>query len=206
MKVCIAGVQGLAVGDAVFGVAPGCLGRSVIAAQQRLGPKPPNLSFAEAATTPTGYVTVFQAFGDLSTFSSSSKVGVGPLLCLPHTAYLVPKASATPALALHESNAPLPDIPEKDLLSCTSGVGACWHWWDGPGSYKHCCGIEVLHPCHRWHSPEAVASEGPGRSRGRILPRHQLPGCHGPQGRCGKPPFAHAYACPAHSLKEYCCH
>ena len=68
-------------GDEVFGVAPGCLGRSVVAAQQLLVPKPPCVSFEGAATTPTVYVTVFQAFGNLATFSSSSKVGVKPLLC-----------------------------------------------------------------------------------------------------------------------------
>ncbi len=77
----LAGVEGFAVGDEVFGVAPGCLGRSVIVAQQLLVPKPPSLSFEDAATTPTVYVTVFQAFGDLSTFSSSTKVNVRPLLC-----------------------------------------------------------------------------------------------------------------------------
>lgn len=80
-------------GDEVFGVAPGCLGRSVVAAQQLLVPKPPSLSFEGAATTPTVYMTVFQAFGNLATFSSSSRVGFRPRLCglqpcrIPHIRY-----------------------------------------------------------------------------------------------------------------------
>ena len=57
-----AGVQGLAPGDAVFGLAPGCLGHSVYAPAGLLVPMPANLSFEAAATTPTVYVTVFTAF------------------------------------------------------------------------------------------------------------------------------------------------
>ena len=75
----IAGVEALAVGDQVFGVAPGCLGRSVIVTEKLVVPKPLNISFEDAATTPTVYVTVFQAFGDLAA-SSNTKVGGIPAL------------------------------------------------------------------------------------------------------------------------------
>lgn len=61
-------------GDEVFGVAPGCLGRSIIVTQHLVVPKPPNISFEDAATTPTVYVTVFQAFGDFDTFTLNTKV------------------------------------------------------------------------------------------------------------------------------------
>lgn len=61
-------------GDEVFGVAPGCLGPSVVVPEQLMVPKPPTLSFEEAATTPTVYVTVYAAFGDLDTFKPNTKV------------------------------------------------------------------------------------------------------------------------------------
>lgn len=51
-----------ATGDAVFGLAPGCLGHSVYAPAGLLAPMPRSLSFEAAATTPTVYVTVFTAF------------------------------------------------------------------------------------------------------------------------------------------------
>ena len=68
-------MEALVVGDQVFGVAPGCLGRSVIVTEKLVVPKPHNISFEDAATTPTVYVTVFQAFGDLVSASSNTKVG-----------------------------------------------------------------------------------------------------------------------------------
>lgn len=49
-------------GDAVFGLAPGCLGPSVIVPASLVVLMPQNLSYEEAATTPTVYVTVFVAF------------------------------------------------------------------------------------------------------------------------------------------------
>ena len=72
---CIVGVTQFKIGDEVFGVAPGCLGRSVIVQSELLVLKPPIISFEDAATTPTVYVTVFQAFGDLSAFDKKEKVG-----------------------------------------------------------------------------------------------------------------------------------
>ena len=49
-------------GDAVFGVAPGCLGEAVVGPAQLLAPLPPSVSFANAATIPTTYATVLAAF------------------------------------------------------------------------------------------------------------------------------------------------
>lgn len=63
-------------GDAVFGLAPGCLGPCVFLPAGLLAPMPPHLSFAAAATTPTVYTTVFAAF--------QQGRGVGP-----HTRVLV---------------------------------------------------------------------------------------------------------------------
>ena len=67
-------------GDEVFGIAPGCLGRSVIVQSELLVLKPPLISFEDAATTPTVYVTVFQAFGDLGSFEKNKKVGANAVL------------------------------------------------------------------------------------------------------------------------------
>ncbi len=68
----VAGVDGLEVGDAVMGLAPGCFGSSVIVNQALMVLKPPHMSFAAAATTPTVYTTVFTAFG--STLTPGKKV------------------------------------------------------------------------------------------------------------------------------------
>ena len=77
---CIAGVTQFKVGDEVFGIAPGCLGHSVIVQSEFLVSKPPFIGFEAAATTPTVYATVFQAFGDLSSFYKNQKVGAHAIL------------------------------------------------------------------------------------------------------------------------------
>ena len=46
----------------MFGLAPGCLGRSVCVPADLLVPLPNNLSFQAAATVPTVYITVLAAF------------------------------------------------------------------------------------------------------------------------------------------------
>ena len=73
----VAGVEGYAIGDEVFGVAPGCFGAAAIAPAQLLVPKPPGISFVEAATTPTTYVTVYSAFGGLTALAHGTKVHAG---------------------------------------------------------------------------------------------------------------------------------
>ena len=72
----------MAVGEEVFGVAPGCFGPSVVVPEQLVVAKPPSISFEEAATTPTVYVTVFAAFGDLDTFNPNTKVCMLPFFSL----------------------------------------------------------------------------------------------------------------------------
>ena len=59
-----AGVQNVKVGDAVFGLAPGCFGPAVVLPAELMVSMPPGLSFMEAATLPTVFVTVYAAFGD----------------------------------------------------------------------------------------------------------------------------------------------
>lgn len=68
-----AGVTGLRVGDTVFGLAPGCFGPSVVLPADLMVPKPPGLSFTQAATLPTVFVTVFAALGKQG-LSSADKV------------------------------------------------------------------------------------------------------------------------------------
>ena len=70
----IAGVEGLAVGDAVFGVAPGCLGEAVVGPAQLLALLPPSVSFADAATIPTTYATVLAAFDGSAALSKDRTV------------------------------------------------------------------------------------------------------------------------------------
>ena len=65
-------IQGMvpSAGDAVFGLAPGCLGHSVCVDARAVTPKPGSVAFEAAATTPTVYTTVFTAF--------SAGQGMGP--------------------------------------------------------------------------------------------------------------------------------
>lgn len=71
-------------GDAVFGLAPGCLGLSAVAPAELLAPMPSNLSFAAAATTPTVYITAMLALQQGGVARPGRKVGVcfGRLLVL----------------------------------------------------------------------------------------------------------------------------
>ena len=47
----------------MFGIAPGCFGPAVIVPAALMVSKPPGVSFVEAATLPTVFVTVFTALG-----------------------------------------------------------------------------------------------------------------------------------------------
>eukprot|EP00873_Tetraselmis_striata_P013540 jgi/Tetstr1/433804/TSEL_002429.t1 len=55
------GAGRLVEGQAVFGLAPGCLGSHVVADEAALAPLPPGASFKQAATMPTVFVTVDMA-------------------------------------------------------------------------------------------------------------------------------------------------
>jgi NADPH:quinone reductase-like Zn-dependent oxidoreductase len=57
-------VEGLEPGDEVFGVAVGAWAEFACARQERIGPKPANLSFAQAAAVPIAAVTALQALRD----------------------------------------------------------------------------------------------------------------------------------------------
>lgn len=57
------GVTRLRVGDRVFGIAPGCLGSSVLVHEDLMVPLPAHVSFSEGATTPIVFCTVFAALG-----------------------------------------------------------------------------------------------------------------------------------------------
>ena len=74
-----AGVEGFAVGDAVFGIAPGGLGGAVLGAAALLAPLPPGVSFAEAATVPTTYAAVLAAL-DKSTQARTAALRPGAAL------------------------------------------------------------------------------------------------------------------------------
>lgn len=69
------GVIGKKVGDEVFGFAPGCFGYSARVYADLMVVKPTNLSFTDAATTPTVYVTVYAAFNNCEAMDETTKVG-----------------------------------------------------------------------------------------------------------------------------------
>ena len=62
-------------GEAVFGVAIGCLGSHVICNAETLIPLPPGMTFAQAATVPTVFVTV-----DMALAAAGLKPGHGKML------------------------------------------------------------------------------------------------------------------------------
>ena len=66
--------SGLKPGDAVFGLAHGCLGTAVVAPAAMLAPMPATLSFQEAATTPTVFITVEMALGKASAVQPDDRV------------------------------------------------------------------------------------------------------------------------------------
>ena len=66
----LAGVTSMMPGDAVMGIAPGCLGPAVHVPAGLVVRKPPALSFQDACTAPTVFCTVHAAFDDC--------IGLGP--------------------------------------------------------------------------------------------------------------------------------
>lgn len=70
----MAGVFSLKVGDAVYGIAPGCMGRSVFVPAELMVHKPSTVSFEDAATAPTAYCTVNMAFNSCVDFGPDTKV------------------------------------------------------------------------------------------------------------------------------------
>lgn len=64
----------LPVGDVCLGLAAGCLGSHVQVSAQTLVKMPSNLSFEEAATTPTVFITVDTAFGHAAAIGPGNQV------------------------------------------------------------------------------------------------------------------------------------
>src|SRR5262245_17299530 len=67
-------VDGLAPGDEVYGVAAGSWAEYACGRPERLGPKPANLSFEEAAAVPIAAVTALQALRDKARVERGQKV------------------------------------------------------------------------------------------------------------------------------------
>ena len=68
------GVEGLQPGDAVFGLAAGSIGSHVHTPAATVVRMPPNLSFEEAATTPTVFITVDEAFRQAAAVAPGDRV------------------------------------------------------------------------------------------------------------------------------------
>ena len=97
----------------MFGIAPGCFGLAVIVPAALMVPKPPGLSFVEAATLPTVFVTVFTALG-LPGLQQQDKVRLPPPCCMEGLSWSLAKVTCRLHLAhtliwgethrLHDSN------------------------------------------------------------------------------------------------------
>ena len=62
------------VGDAVFGQATGCLGSAVLCNARTVVAMPPGLTFAEAATVPTAFLTAYDCLRATACIGSDSRV------------------------------------------------------------------------------------------------------------------------------------
>lgn len=81
-------------GDAVFGVAPGCLGEAVVGPAQLLALLPPSVSFTDAATVPTTYATVLAAFDGSTAMSKNRTVRAA---CAQHACIISKTIVHTPS-------------------------------------------------------------------------------------------------------------
>ena len=68
-------------GEAVFGLAPGCLGHTVYAPAQLVVAIPSSLSYEAAATTPTAYITAFAAFQQGGSMRAGATVSDNMIRC-----------------------------------------------------------------------------------------------------------------------------
>jgi NADPH:quinone reductase-like Zn-dependent oxidoreductase len=68
------GVSEFAVGDEVFGIAPGALAELALARADKLAHKPTGLGFAEAAALPVSGLTALQALRDAATVQPGQRV------------------------------------------------------------------------------------------------------------------------------------
>lgn len=68
------GVTRFARGDEVYGVAPGSFAEYVVADENKLAPKPTNLSFAQAAVVPISAGTALQALTDVGRLKGGQSV------------------------------------------------------------------------------------------------------------------------------------
>lgn len=68
------GVEGLAIGDEVLGIAPICFSSFAIVPAHLLVPKPAHLSFEEAATIPSVFLTAYYALYSLGRLSQGERV------------------------------------------------------------------------------------------------------------------------------------
>ena len=103
-------------GRAVFGLATGSLGSHVLASAQTLVPMPPTLSFEQAATTPTVFVTVEAALRQAAALCR------GESLLLPAAAGGVGLAAAQVAAALGAEVVATAGSPAKRALLRRQGI------------------------------------------------------------------------------------
>jgi NADPH:quinone reductase-like Zn-dependent oxidoreductase len=68
------GVTRFAPGDEVYGIAPGSFAQYAVTGQDKLAPKPANLSFAEAAVVPISAGTALQALTEAGRFKAGQSV------------------------------------------------------------------------------------------------------------------------------------
>jgi len=67
-------VQGIEVGDNVFGLSPGCIANYVVDDARRFIKLPETLSFVEAATLPTTFLTAYIALVELANLQEGEKI------------------------------------------------------------------------------------------------------------------------------------
>ena len=168
-----AGVSTLAVGDAVYGTAPGTLAEFVVVDAGRIAKKPASLSFAQAAAMPTAYLTSLQSLRAAG-MSTSSKVlvigasgGCGSAgvqiaktlgakeivgVCSGKNAEVV-KAMGAHRIIDYQTQSLVNETPDYDVVYDTATNS-------GAGENYRASGIKLLAPVTSGRRPQYVAING----------------------------------------------
>lgn len=99
------------VGDAVFGQATGCLGTAVVVDARTVVAMPPGLTFVQAATVPTVFLTARYCLVDVAAVGAADRVLVHAATGAPPGSVLGSSVTALPACAAAE---------------CCSMIGFVW--------------------------------------------------------------------------------
>lgn len=156
----------LLAGDAVFGLAPGCLGPTVLVPTSLVVPMPSNISYEAAATTPTVYTTVLIAFQNvrnmgpgtaLMVHAGTGGVGLAAIQVASALGCCVSASASSPAKRLQLRRMGLSTISDSRASSFTEslntvhsqGIDVILNSLTSPGKQHHIACLDLQFPAHR---------------------------------------------------------